>query len=190
MKYKCLVLDHDDTVVSSTAEIHFPCFIEYLNMTGRTSDAERYDLAHYLNRNFHPGRTHILRVELGMDDDEVKREEEYWAQYVEKVTPTAYDGISQIISRFRKEGGIIAVDSHSFERYIRRDYAANGLPTPDLIYGWDIPREQRKPSPYTLFDIMKRYGLSPGEVLVVDDLKPGYDMARAAGVDFAAAGFA
>ena len=27
MKYKCLVLDHDDTVVNSTATIHFPSFI-------------------------------------------------------------------------------------------------------------------------------------------------------------------
>ena len=31
---------------------------------------------------------------------------------------------------------------------------------------------------------------APEELLVVDDLKPGYDMARAAGVPFAAAGWA
>ena len=37
---------------------------------------------------------------------------------------------------------------------------------------------------------MKRYGLSREEIIVVDDLKPGYDMARGAGVDFAAAGWA
>jgi phosphoglycolate phosphatase/pyrophosphatase PpaX len=34
---------------------------------------------------------------------------------------------------------------------------------------------------------MERFGLSPSELLMVDDLKPGYDMARAAGVPFAAA---
>ncbi len=28
MKYKCLVLDHDDTVVKSTPTIHYPSFIE------------------------------------------------------------------------------------------------------------------------------------------------------------------
>ena len=37
---------------------------------------------------------------------------------------------------------------------------------------------------------MEKYRLLPSEILVVDDLKPGYDMARAAGVDFAAAGWA
>ena len=30
MRYKCLVLDHDDTVVNSTATIHFPSFVDYL----------------------------------------------------------------------------------------------------------------------------------------------------------------
>ena len=37
---------------------------------------------------------------------------------------------------------------------------------------------------------MEKYSLKPSDILVVDDLKPGYDMARAAGVDFAAAGWA
>ena len=31
MKYKCLVFDHDDTVVNSTATIHHPCFQAFLN---------------------------------------------------------------------------------------------------------------------------------------------------------------
>ena len=37
---------------------------------------------------------------------------------------------------------------------------------------------------------MAKWGYQPGELLVVDDLKPGYDMAKAAGVPFAAAGWA
>ena len=99
-------------------------------------------------------------------------------------------GISEIISDFRAGGGIVAVDSHSLMKYIERDFRHNGLPHPDIIYSWDLPEEQRKPSSYTLFDLMKKYSLSPSEILVVDDLKPGYDMARGSGVDFAAAGWA
>ena len=37
---------------------------------------------------------------------------------------------------------------------------------------------------------MAKWGYKPEELLVVDDLKPGYDMAKAAGVPFAAAGWA
>ena len=60
---------------------------------------------------------------------------------------------------------------------------------PDFIYGWDIPKEKRKPSPFAANDIMEKYSLSPSEILMIDDLKPGFDMARAAGIDFAAAGW-
>ena len=189
MKYKCLVLDHDDTVVSSTAEIHFPCFIEYLAIT-RPHLVSEWDLETYLVKNFSPGITSILRDELGMDREEERREVDYWADYVENHIPTAYDGIGEIMAEFRSRGGIIAVNSHSLLRYILRDYEKNGLPKPDVIYSWDIPEEDRKPSPNTLFDLMEKYGLKPDEIIVVDDLKPGYDMARAAGVDFAAAGWA
>ena len=71
-----------------------------------------------------------------------------------------------------------------------RDYAANGLPAPDAVYGWERPEDERKPSPFPLRDLMRRFSLRPEELLVIDDLKPGYDMARAAGVDFAAVGWA
>ena len=188
MKYKCLVLDHDDTTVASTAEIHFPCFLEYLKIT-RPHLLSEWDLETYLIKNFHPGISSILRDELSMDEAEVRRELDFWANYVEGHTPRVYDGIGEIITEFRARGGIIAVDSHSLLKYIKRDYEYNMLPMPDIIYSWDLPEEKRKPSPYTLFDLMEKYSLSRDEILVVDDLKPGYDMARGAGVDFAAAGW-
>ena len=37
---------------------------------------------------------------------------------------------------------------------------------------------------------MARFDLRPSEILMIDDLKPGYDMAAAVGVDFAAVGWA
>ena len=121
MKYKCLVLEHDDTVVSSTAEIHFPCFVEYLDMT-RPGESSKWDLETYLVKNFHPGITSILRDDLGMDAAEMEREIDYWAAYVENHIPTSYNGISEIISEFRSRGGIIAVDSHSLLRYTVLSY--------------------------------------------------------------------
>ncbi len=189
MKYKCLILDHDDTVVDSTAQIHFPSFIDYLKIA-RPHAADNYTLESYLIKNFHPGILSLFRDELGLSEKELEEEEKFWADYVENHIPTAYEGMGEIISEFKKQGGIVVVDSHSLTRYIERDYKHNNLPEPDVIYGWDIPKEHRKPSPYTIFEIMNRYNLEPDEVLVVDDLKPGYDMARAAGVHFAAAGWA
>lgn len=189
MKFKCLVLDHDDTVVNSSASIHFPSFVEYLKIY-RPHLADKYTFEEYILKNFHPGIVELFTVECGLSEKELAEEEKFWADFVLGHIPTAYSGIKEIIADFKAQGGIVAVDSHSLTRYIERDWANNGLPTPDVIYGWDIPKEMRKPSPATVLDLMEKYGLSPDEVLVVDDLKPGYDMARGAGVSFAAAGWA
>ena len=58
------------------------------------------------------------------------------------------------------------------------------------MFGWEVPAEKRKPRPDSLIEIMDQLGFAPEEMLVVDDLKPGYDMARAVGAPFAAAGWA
>ena len=61
---------------------------------------------------------------------------------------------------------------------------------PDMIFGWECLPEQRKPSIYALEKIAEKYNLKPHEMVVVDDLKPGYDMARAFGAFFVGAGWA
>ena len=187
MKYKCLVFDHDDTVVNSTATIHHPCFQLFLDerFPGRTCSLE-----HYFLQNFTPGFLEMCREEYGMDDALIRDETTFWLDYVETHIPAAYDGIREIMERQRAQGGLFAVVSHSHEKNILRDYAANGLPEPDAVYGWARPEAERKPHPFPLEDIMRRFSLAPEELLVIDDLKPGYDMARAAGVDFAAVGWA
>ena len=85
---------------------------------------------------------------------------------------------------------MIAVVSHSTRENIERDYRANDLPMPDLIFGWEQPEERRKPHPWPLEEIMRRFRFRPEQLLMVDDLKAGYDMCRACGVPFAAAGWA
>ncbi len=189
MKYKCLVLDHDDTVVNSTATIHYPCFLEYLKLT-RPGAEGNYTLESYLSKNFDPGVEHLFLTELGMSEEEFSLEQKYWSEYVKSHIPESYAGMKEIIEKFKSKGGIVAVASHSYVKYIERDYRENGLPLPEEIYGWDLPRDKRKPSPFALLDLMEKYSLLGKDILVVDDLKPGYDMAKAAGADFAAAGWA
>ena len=53
MRYRCLVLDHDDTLVNSTATIHFPCFCEFLKEV--RPNAKKYTLEDYFRKNFDPG---------------------------------------------------------------------------------------------------------------------------------------
>lgn len=187
MKYRCLVFDHDDTVVASTASIHWPCFVKYLH---EYFPGKECTLNEYFLKNFHPGFIDMCKEDFGLTDEDLKIEEQYWKNYVLDHIPAAYDGIREIMEKQKEEGGLTAVISHSFDFNIRRDYRENRLPEPDAVYGWEVPKEKRKPKPHALYDLMEKFSLKPSEILVIDDLKPGFDMAKTASVDFAAAGWA
>ena len=186
MKYRCLIFDHDDTTVNSTATIHYPCFVQFLSeyFPGRTCTLEEYFL-----KNFSPGFVPMCRDEYQMDDATIDFEAQYWRSYVTTRIPDAYPGIKEIMDRHKALGGTIAVISHSYRDNILRDYKANDLPEPDLIFGWEKPPEKRKPNAWPLQEVMRLLSLEPQEILVIDDLKPGYDMAVSCGVPFAAAGW-
>ena len=188
MKYKCLILDHDDTVVNSTATIHYPSFIAYLEYA-RADRVKDYTLESFILKNFTPGILSLFRDELGLSDKELDEEQGFWERFVKTRIPEAYGGMREIIERFISEGGIVAVASHSMTRFIERDYAHNSLPAPHRIFGWDMPKELRKPNPFAAEELIREFGFSKSDILMVDDLKPGFDMARSAGIDFAAAGW-
>ena len=188
MKYPCLVLDHDDTIVNSTATVHFPSFQAFVKKY--RPQAHEYTLEEYFLKNFHPGTLALFRDELGLNDQEMEAEQAFWNDYVQQYVPSAYAGIAELLWAHQKQGGKICVVSHSLSHNILRDYAENHLPQPDLVFGWDTPEAQRKPSAYPLQTIMKTFSFAPEQLLVVDDSKPGFDMAQSCGVPFAAAGWA
>ena len=187
MRVPCLVLDHDDTVVNSTATVHFPCFQEFLKLYFPQCN---YTLEEYFLKNFSPGILELLRDEVGMDDEMLQQEHRFWDAYVQQHVPQCYEGMRELLWKHKEAGGLICVVSQSFAKNILRDYRENGLPEPDMVFGWEYPAHQRKPKPYPLEQIMLKTGLKREDLLVVDDLKPGYDMAKACGIKFAAAGWA
>lgn len=184
MRYPLLVFDHDDTVMDSTRSTHHPAFLDAL---AQMRPGVTISLEEYFRVNFDPGFLAYCEETLHFSDEEMAREYEIWQSWVKRRIPRVFPGVGQIIKRQVRSGGRIAVVSHSVASNIRRDWAENGLPQPALVFGWEQPRERRKPSPWPIQEILRLTGLSPSDLLVIDDLKPGLDMAAAAGVDFAAA---
>ena len=187
MKYRCLVLDHDDTVVDSTASIHHPCFQEFLNLI---RPGKKISLEEYFSKNFGQNFLDFCRSEYGFTDEEIEREGRFWKSYAKDRVPKAFPGIGTLLWEQKRRGGLICVVSYSFSENILRDYARNALPKPDRIFGWEEPLERRKPDPYPLFKLSEEFSLSKEDILVVDDAALGMEMARAFGADFAAAGWA
>lgn len=186
MKYKALVLDHDDTSVKSTPEIHYPAFLKTLELL---RPGETLSLEDFIGYNFGIGFLAMCNDVYHFTEEEMKIEVDIWREYTSAHIPDFYDGIEEIIRRQKEAGGIFCVVSHSFSDTILRDYSHNGLPAPDMVFGWELEEKYRKPSTYPLERIMEKYNLSPKDIAVIDDLKPGYDMTIAAGADFYYAGW-
>ena len=187
LKYRCLVLDHDDTVMDSTRLIHHPAFLVYLK---EMRPGFTISLEEYFRMNFHPGFLEYCEQVLHLTPADLDREMAVWKAYVATHVPRAFPGMNKIMAEQLRRGGHIAVISHSLRVNILRDFRENDLPEPSMVFGWELPREQRKPAPFALDRLMAAMDLAPEEMLVVDDLKPGYDMAKTRHIPFAAAGWA
>ena len=186
LKYPCLVLDHDDTVVQSEATVNYPFFCYILDQyrPGTTITLEQY-----VDGCCHLGFSDMCRRWYGFTEQELVSEYELWQKYILDHIPAPFPGMNAIIRRQKQAGGRICVVSHSCNQNITRDYKTHFGIQPEDIFGWDYPEHQRKPNSYPPLQIMKKYGYGPQELLVVDDMKPAWEMARKAGVPIAFAGW-
>ena len=184
LRYPCLILDHDDTVVDSTACLHWPAFLEGMALL---RPGTTMTLDEYFAMNCDPGIFRYYAEVAKLTPEETAFEKQFWLNYIAGRVPHVYPGMKQVIRRQKALGGAVCVVSHSNSETILRDYRAHGLPEPDLIYGGERPEAERKPLPFPVEDILARLGCQKSEALVVDDLLTGQEMAAAAGVDLAAA---
>ena len=182
LKYPCLVLDHDDTVVQSEATVNYPFFAYILD---KFRPGTTVTLEEYVHGCCNVGFADMCRQKYGFTEQELVDEYAGWQEYIKDHIPAPFPGIGQIIRRQKEEGGLVCVVSHSSVTNITRDYQTHFGMLPDDIFGWDYPEHQRKPNPWPLEQIMAKYQLKPDQLLVVDDLKPAWEMASKANVPIA-----
>lgn len=182
LKYPCLVLDHDDTAVASELTVNYPCFLDSLK---KFRPGETMDYPEFVDWCFNYEFTEFLRVKYQFTEEELLDEYHMWQEYARTRIPPAYEGIREIILEQKKRGGLVCVVSLSSRENILRDYQTHFGIEPDMIFSCNDPREQRKPNPYPLNRIMDCCHLSPDQLLMVDDLPTGYQMASKADVPVA-----
>lgn len=186
LKYKCLVLDHDDTVVQTLKTLSYPFFCIELE---QFRPGASISLRDYVIECHRLGFLDMCRECFGFTEEELALEHRQWMDYIMSNIPDIFPGIDRIIHRQKQEGGILCVVSHSNYENIIRDYRHHFGMEPDAIYGMDRPPSQRKPNPWPLQDIMEKFHLNPEEILVVDDMKLSCLMAAPLGVKVAYAGW-
>ena len=185
-RFKALILDHDDTTVDSSPAVHYPALMDTV---AQLRPEYKISYHRFMDYCFELGFNDYCRKILGFSGEEMEFELKNWQKFSSGVIPSAYEGMARIIARQKEAGGVVCVVSHSHENYILRDWRTNFGCLPDAVYSWDMGEEWRKPSTKPLEDISKKFGIDFSDMIMVDDLKAGYDMARAAGVTFAAAGW-
>ena len=184
MKYKCLVLDHDDTLVKSTDQIHYPAFCHTLEIL---RPGAAISMLAFKEACAFPGFLPLCTDTYSFTKEELDFELADWLSFVKNKIPDAHQGFGELLTAYRKAGGILCVVSHSDQSLIQRDYMHHFGFSPDFIYDLNYPHQKTSPAP--LQDFMKKTELTPKDLLVVDDLPVGKEMATAAGVDFVFAGW-
>ena len=179
LKYPCLVLDHDDTAVKSELTVNYPCFLLALE---KFRPGETMEYPEFVDWCFRHEFTDFLRIKYGFSEEELLEEYHMWQDYSKTHIPPAYEGIRELIAEQKNRGGMVCVVSLSSRENILRDYRTHFGMEPDLVFSCDDPRDQRKPNPYPLEQIMARCSLSSSQLLMIDDLPTGPQMAAKAGV--------
>ena len=186
LKVKCLVLDHDDTVVQTERAIGYPYFRDYIE---KIRPGQTLSFAEYVRDCNNMIFADMCRSRWQMTEEELTEEYLGWKEYSRRNTPPLCPGMDRVIRRQKEAGGLVCVASLSTREIIERDFMHHFGFLPDAVYDYDLPHHQRKPNPYALEDIMARYDLKPEDLLMVDDMKLGWAMAKAVGVPTAFAGW-
>ncbi len=187
MKYRCLVLDHDDTVVKSTPEIHYPSFVEI--MRALRSEEPIPTLQEFMEFCSEPGYFAHCRDVIRFTPQESVVQDQMWHDYVASHIPDVYEGFPELLRDYTAAGGTVCVCTHSEEKIVLRDYEAQNLPRPALVFGAELGEDRRKPNPWPLFEIRRRLKIPFEETAMVDDLMTGLSMAKNCGVMAVAAGW-
>lgn len=182
LRFPCLVMDHDDTVVQSERTIGYPYFCQILSIL---RPGETISFRDYVTDCHNLGFADMCRTRWHFTEQEMDAEYTGWMAYVMEHAPAPFPGIRELLQHQRAEGGRICVVSHSSVVNITRDYELHFGLQPDAVYGWDYPEELRKPNTFPLEDIMKRFGYASQDLLVVDDMKLAWRMAKPLGVKVA-----
>ena len=186
LKYPCLVLDHDDTVVQTEKTIGYPYFRDYI---ARIRPGKNLSYEEYVHDCNNMVFADMCRQRWKFTEEELLEEYLGWKEFSRKNTPPLCPGIDRIIRRYKELGGILCVSSLSTKEIIERDFIHHFGFLPDAIYDYDLPTDRRKPATYALENIMEKFNLQPADLIMIDDMKLGWKMAKDVGVTTGFAGW-
>lgn len=167
LRKKCIILDHDDTVIDSQESIHYPLFVAVLKElrphVAPISFEQFIDLSNKL------GFTKMCRLVYHFTPDEILYEYEHWKKHVEHMIAPTYAGLESILQRFVQAGGIIVVYTMNAKHNVLNDYARLFNMIPHAIIAHDQYSILRKPYRLSLLQTLSDLNVSVKDCVFVDD---------------------
>lgn len=174
MKYSCLIIDHDDTVIDSNEAINYPAFKEAMKQIKPNTPI--VDKKQFMALCAQLGAEKMYRDYFHFTKEEYEQETKIWRKISQQVHAPFFDGMSNFIHKFKENGGHIIVYSLAESNKIKKDYQNELGFEPDYIFGYDLPKNQRKPSPYAFQKIKKV--IPSDQIIYVDDAPIGINTAK------------
>ena len=188
IKYKAIMLDHDDTTVDSTPTINYMSYVNFCNKVMKDKPwYKMMNIQEWYQLMWVNGYDDHIENVMKLNKEEQDLEYNMWKSYISDKHPKFFPGFHEMLVEYKKRGGIIAIVSHSDETAIRRHYAeyeGGEKIEPDVVYGYVRGKpELNKPNVYPVEDLKKKYNLKNEEICVIDDLASGLIMGNRAGID-------
>ena len=184
LQYKCIVLDHDDTTVNTTPLIHYQSYINFMNKYKPNSP--QITLQQWYVEMWDKNLFQFLSDYMKLNETEMKQISEEWMKLHKTIPIQMFEGFYELMTEYKQLGGIVCICSHSQQKVIQQFYDSyrDGILQPDCIFGLEKNEiEKCKPYTYPIEEIMRKYQLEKKDIVVIDDLYHGLEMARRSGVD-------
>src|SRR5690554_6922563 len=120
LKKKCLILDHDDTLINSQETIHYPIFLETLDLLRPSVSYPTFDEFVSLSNKY--GFEGYIKKVYQFSDEEVAIEVDLWRHKVNQRQASVFEEVALVVNDFIKANGILIVYSYSESDMIIKDY--------------------------------------------------------------------
>ena len=184
LKYKCIVIDHDDTAFDSTPVAHYPAYLRFCEKFMKEKEGyEILTLQGWYRMLWDWQFEEYLTEGMKLSPEEQKIEYQMWREYTTQCHPKPFPGFLEMLREYKEKGGIIVVCSHSHAEDVIRHYKEYDFEVDDVYGGVRGKPELCKPFTYPIDQVKMKFNLKNEDICVIDDLSPGFQMAKNANVD-------
>lgn len=188
LRKKCLILDHDDTIINSQESIHYPLFVNVLKIL--RPNITPIDFERFIELSNELGFVKMCRMLYHYSAEEIQFEYEHWKKQSSLIEAPTFDGIKDFLSAFNDAGGVIIVYTMNSKQNVIQDYERLFNFTPISIISHDQYYILRKPYRLSILKELHNLNLTVEDCIFIDDTPMLLDLKQRLNMDFIAANWA